>query len=86
MVELSASEPKLLWIPPGFAHGFQALEESLVLYFVTKEYSPEHERCIAWNDPDIGIMWPLRDDVILSEKDRKCLPLRSAETNFDYPI
>ena len=49
MIEISADNPKLLWIPPGFAHGFQALEESLVLYLVTKEYSPEHERCITWN-------------------------------------
>ncbi len=84
MVELSADEPKLLWIPPGFAHGFQALEDSLVLYLVTKEYSPEHERCIAWNDPEIGIPWPIKEGVIISEKDKKCPPLKQAETNFEY--
>ena len=74
-----------LWVPPGFAHGFQALEDdTIVLYLVTKEYSPQHERCIRWDDPDIGIQWPIRDNVILSEKDRKCPPLREAETNFEY--
>jgi len=74
-----------LWIPPGFAHGFQALEETYFLYLVTKEYNPQLERCIRWDDPEIGIPWPIRDNVILSEKDRKCLPLREAETNFVYP-
>ena len=86
MIEISADNPKLLWIPPGFAHGFQALEESLVLYLVTKEYSPEHERCITWDDPEIGIQWPIEEGVILSEKDKRGLPLKRAETNFDYPI
>ena len=85
MVEISADKPQLLWIPPGFAHGFQALEESLVLYLVTKEYSPQHERCIAWNDPEVGIPWPIREKVILSEKDKKCPQLKQAETNFEYP-
>jgi len=84
MVELSADEPRLLWIPPGFAHGFQALEDSLVLYLVTKEYSPQHERCIKWDDPDIGIPWPIKESVIISEKDKKCPPLREAESNFEY--
>ncbi|WP_243679752.1 dTDP-4-dehydrorhamnose 3,5-epimerase [Vulcanisaeta souniana] len=87
MVELSAEKPRLLWVPPGFAHGFQALEDdTLFLYLQTKEYSPQHERCIAWNDPEIGIQWPVREGVIISEKDGKCPPLRQAETNFDYPI
>ena len=85
-VELSSEDHRILWIPPGFAHGFQALEDSLVLYLVTKEYSPEHEACIAWNDPDIGIPWPIRDDVIVSEKDSECPPLGSARNNFEYPI
>jgi len=74
-----------LWIPPGFAHGFQALEDAYFLYLVTKEYSPQHERCVKWDDPEIGIPWPIRDNVILSEKDRRCPPLREAETNFIYP-
>jgi dTDP-4-dehydrorhamnose 3,5-epimerase len=41
-----------LWVPPGFAHGFQALEDTLFLYLVTKEYNKESERCIKWNDPN----------------------------------
>ncbi|MDM7275031.1 MAG: dTDP-4-dehydrorhamnose 3,5-epimerase [Thermoprotei archaeon] len=84
-VELSEDEPKLLWIPPGFAHGFQSLEDdTLFIYLMTKEYSPQHERCIAWNDPELAIPWPIKDNVIVSEKDSKCPPLRSAETNFTY--
>jgi len=73
-----------LWIPPGFAHGFQALEDTYLLYLVTKEYSPHHERCINWSDPELGIDWPIRADVIVSEKDKKCPPLKQAETNFEY--
>ena len=77
-----------LWIPPGFAHGFQALEESYFLYLVTKEYAPEYERCIRWNDPELRIEWPIKDEnkVIVSEKDRKCPSFKEAETNFTYPI
>jgi len=74
-----------LWIPPGFAHGFQAFENTYFLYLVTKEYSQPLERCIKWDDPEIGIQWPIKDNVILSERDRKCPPLREAETNFTYP-
>lgn len=75
---------RALWIPPGFAHGFQALEDTLLLYLVTKEYDPSLERCILWNDPDIGIEWPEPYKAILSERDRKCGYLREAETNFTY--
>lgn len=74
-----------LWVPPGFAHGFQALEDTYLLYLVTKEYSPQHERCIRWDDPDIRISWPMGDNVILSERDKKCPHLREVETNFEYP-
>ncbi len=84
-IELSEENHRLVWIPPGFAHGFQALEDNtLVLYFVTKEYSPEHERCIKWNDPSIGIEWPLLGEAILSEKDRNCPLLENTETSFEY--
>ncbi len=86
MVELSEDKPLLLWIPPGFAHGFQALEDSVVLYLVTKEYSPGHERCIRWDDPNLGIQWPIRDNVILSEKDKRCPSFKDSEINFDYPL
>lgn len=75
-----------MWIPPGFAHGFQALcDNTLVLYLVTKEYSKEHEACIKWNDPELGIEWPLEEaDVIISEKDNGCPPFHQARTNFIY--
>ncbi|MEM1637914.1 MAG: dTDP-4-dehydrorhamnose 3,5-epimerase [Pyrobaculum sp.] len=83
-VELSAEEPRLLWVPPGFAHGFQALEDdTLFLYLMTKEYAPQLERCVKWDDPDLAIPWPIKEAVV-SEKDSKCPPLRQAETNFEY--
>ncbi|MEM4889332.1 MAG: dTDP-4-dehydrorhamnose 3,5-epimerase [Thermosphaera sp.] len=75
-----------LWIPPGFAHGFQALEDSYFLYLVTKEYSPHHERCVRWNDQEVRIDWPIKENVIVSEKDSKCPPLKYAETNFGFPL
>ena len=83
-VEESLEPGYALWIPPGFAHGFQALEDTYFLYLVTKEYAPQLERCIKWDDPDIGISWPIREGVIVSEKDKKCPPLKEAETNFEY--
>lgn len=87
MVELRADEPRMLWIPPGFAHGFQALEDdTLFLYLQTKEYNQQSERCVAWNDPELNIPWPIKEGVIVSEKDSKCPPLRRAETNFNYPL
>jgi dTDP-4-dehydrorhamnose 3,5-epimerase len=73
-----------LWIPPGFAHGFQALEDTYFLYLVTKEYSPQHERCIRWDDPQIGIQWLIKEGIILSERDKRCPPLKEAETNFTF--
>lgn len=76
---------RALWIPPGFAHGFQALEDTHLIYLVTKEYSPSHERCILWNDPALAINWPIEEDVVVSVKDSKCPELRNAETNFEYP-
>jgi dTDP-4-dehydrorhamnose 3,5-epimerase len=69
-VELSASNRHMLWIPPGFAHGFLALEEETqVLYKTTAPYSKLHERAIRWDDPSIGIEWPLSSALLLSEKD-----------------
>jgi dTDP-4-dehydrorhamnose 3,5-epimerase len=70
----------MLWIPPGFAHGFLALSEAAeVLYKATDYYAPEHERCLLWNDADIGIDWPLDGAPLISEKDARGLPLTSAE-------
>ncbi len=77
---LSAENKITVWAPPGFAHGFLVLSESAeVLYKTTDYYAPEHERCIRWNDPDIGVRWPLADAPILSEKDRHGNTLRDAE-------
>ena len=80
-VTLSADNQRMLWIPPGFAHGFLVLSEVAdFLYKTTDYYAPEHERCLAWNDPAIGIEWPLDDEPALSAKDRFGTPLSAAET------
>lgn len=70
-VHLSAENKHQLWIPEGFAHGFQVLSETAeVLYKTTDYYAPAHERCLAWNDPTIGIQWPSAEPPVLSEKDK----------------
>lgn len=79
---LSADDAKLLWIPPGFAHGFLVLTESAdFLYKCTDFYAPEHERSIRWNDPDLAIEWPLPPgcEPRLSAKDRAGLAFAAAE-------
>lgn len=77
---LSAENKRQLWIPPGFAHGFLVVSESAdVLYKTTNYYAPQHERTLLWNDPDLGINWPLTGDPILSGKDQKGLLLKQAE-------
>lgn len=79
-VELSEENHRQLWVPPGFAHGFVVTSESAdFLYKTTDYYAPEHERCIAWNDPSIGIHWPLDGPPQLSVKDQAGLPLARAE-------
>lgn len=79
--ELSAENKSMLWIPPGFAHGFLTLVDGTeFLYKCTNTYAPQHERTIAWNDPDIGISWPINGiPPILSDKDNVGLSLHSAE-------
>jgi dTDP-4-dehydrorhamnose 3,5-epimerase len=77
---LSASNKKQMWIPIGFAHGFLVLSEyAEVLYKTTDYYAPEHERCIRWNDPQVGIQWPLDGAPQLSARDLKGLSLATAE-------
>ena len=79
-IVLSAANKKQLWIPEGFAHGYLVLSDAAeVLYKTTDYYSPEDERCLIWNDPDVGIDWPKDGAPILSEKDRLGLPLSKAE-------
>ena len=79
-VELSDANQRMLWIPPGFGHGFLVLSETAdFLYKATEYYAPEHERCILWNDPEIGIRWPLDGEPALSAKDQAGAPLRAAE-------
>ena len=81
--ELAAEDKHLLWIPPGFAHGFLVTSKAAeVEYKCTAYYAPEHDRAIRWDDPDIGIEWPLGAGVapVLSEKDAAAPFLAEAET------
>lgn len=69
--ELSEDNKRQLWIPPGFAHGFVVLSEFAdFLYKTTDYYAPDFERCILWNDPALGIEWPITTEPNLSAKDR----------------
>jgi dTDP-4-dehydrorhamnose 3,5-epimerase len=83
-VELSESNRQIFWVPPGFAHGFCSLEEgSEVLYHVTKEWSREHERGLKFDDPVLGIDWPLpREEIQVNPRDASLPPLAAAESNF----
>jgi dTDP-4-dehydrorhamnose 3,5-epimerase len=79
-VELSEENHRQLWIPEGFAHGFLVTSESAdFVYKATDYYAPQHERCIAWNDPQIGIDWPLQGQPDLSAKDAAGASLANAE-------
>ena len=79
-VELSGDNKRQLWVPEGFAHGFLVLSESAdFLYKTTDFYAPEEERCIRFDDPDLGIDWPTLDVVNLSDKDRAGVLFREAE-------
>ena len=72
---LSAENRRQLWIPPGMAHGFLTVSDvAEILYKTTDYYSPEHERCITWNDPDLAIAWPLDGEPVLSARDRAGQP------------
>ena len=77
---LSAANNLQMWIPEGFAHGFVVTSDSAEFLYKTTDYwAPQYERCIAWNDPALGIKWPLNTDPVLSAKDQKGLSLMDAE-------
>jgi dTDP-4-dehydrorhamnose 3,5-epimerase len=77
---LSEENKKMIWIPPGFAHGFLATtENAVVVYKVTDFYLPSAERTIIWDDQDLKITWPIEGEPVLSDKDLRGVPFRSAE-------
>jgi dTDP-4-dehydrorhamnose 3,5-epimerase len=81
-LELDAAAPRLLWVPPGFAHGFYVLSDvAEFVYKCTDYYAPQHERIVRWDDPEIGIAWPLADGEPpeLSAKDRAGRPFAAAD-------
>jgi len=79
-VELCDEKKEMLYVPPGFAHGFSVLSESAdVHYKCTDFYHPEHERTVMWNDETIGVEWSLSEEPILSAKDLAGVPLSDAE-------
>ena len=77
---LSADNKRQMWVPPGFAHGFVVLSDSAeFLYKTTEYYAPQDERCIAWNDPDLAIAWPIEGQPLLSAKDATGAAFRETE-------
>ncbi|WP_308389281.1 dTDP-4-dehydrorhamnose 3,5-epimerase [Acidithiobacillus sp. AMEEHan] len=81
-VTLSATNHQILWVPPGFAHGFYVLSEfAQFLYKTTDYYLPSAERCLLWNDPALGIAWPIPagESPMLAAKDAEGLPLAQCE-------
>jgi len=77
---LSGDNKRLLWVPEGFAHGFLVLSETAeFLYKTTDYYAPQFERCIAWDDSDLSISWPLIGQPLISNKDAQGLDFKSAE-------
>ena len=76
---LSAENKRQLWVPEGFAHGFLVLSDAAeFLYKTTDYYAPEHERSVVWNDPDLGIEWPIEGEPVLSRKDAEAAPFKDA--------
>lgn len=84
-VTLSGENKRMIWIPPGFAHGFRVISDGAhVLYKATDYYAPEYERTLAWNDPDVKIDWKLDAEPIVSAKDQRGISLREVEP-FESP-
>jgi dTDP-4-dehydrorhamnose 3,5-epimerase len=86
--EISAQDFRMIWIPVGFAHGFLSLEDHTeVLYKTTDFYYPEYDAGIRWNDPNLGMCWPLAQhgisSAIISEKDAKLPLLKDIESPFE---
>lgn len=80
---LSAENKKQLWVPPGLAHGFVVLSDTAeFLYKTTDYYAPAHERCIAWNDPDLAIDWQMQGEPLLSAKDAAGAAFRDATSRL----
>lgn len=79
-VHLSAENHRMLWVPEGFGHAFCVLSETAdFLYKTTDYYAPAYDRCIIWNDPDLGIDWPVSSEPALSDKDRRGVRFLDAE-------
>ena len=82
--KLAARACQMLYVPVGFAHGFCVTsDEAYVMYKVTREYAPEYERGVRWNDPQIGIQWPVRTPL-LSERDGALPSLADADNDWTY--
>jgi dTDP-4-dehydrorhamnose 3,5-epimerase len=80
-VALSAENRRMLWVPPGFAHGFLVLSASAdFLYKTTDYWHPQHERTLLWNDPVLGIDWPLDGPPVIAAKDAAGKPLAAADS------
>lgn len=81
---LSAENHVMMWVPPGFAHGVMTLSDlTEIVYKVTSEYSPSNDRSIRWDDPSIGIRWPI-SKPILSKKDAEAPSLSEVDNNFSW--
>jgi dTDP-4-dehydrorhamnose 3,5-epimerase len=78
---LSGHNRRMMWVPEGFAHGFLVLSDMAEFLYKTSDYySPEHERTLLWNDPAVGVEWPLEGPPVLKPKDAAGTPLATAET------
>jgi dTDP-4-dehydrorhamnose 3,5-epimerase len=79
---LSAANREMIWVPPGFAHGVLTLSDvAEITYKMTSEYSPSHDRSVRWNDPSIGVNWPIANPI-LSKRDAEAPLLKDVDNNF----